>query len=132
MCTRYSGTTKSFSKLKKQTFYSFRNCRPGKYILRYSRKKLKNSFLCYKNKKFKKSKNWRFFEGVYSLEKLFLALKYQKNIFLGYKRHFLALQVLKMAILQSNISQEKVFYDILERKNAFLGNKNKKFKKSKN
>ena len=61
----------------------------------------KNSYLCYINKKIKKSKNWRFFEGVYSLEKLYLALKYQKNIFLGYKRHFLALQVLKMAILQT-------------------------------
>ena len=32
----------------------------------------------------------------------------------------------------ANIGQENVFYDILERKNAFLGNKNKKFKKSKN
>ena len=31
-----------------------------------------------------------------------------------------------------NIGQENVFYDILERKNAFLGDKNKKFKKSKN
>ena len=31
-----------------------------------------------------------------------------------------------------NISQEKVFYDILERKNAFLGYKNNKFKKSEN
>ena len=31
-----------------------------------------------------------------------------------------------------NIDQENVFYDILERKNAFLGYKNKKFKKSKN
>ena len=31
-----------------------------------------------------------------------------------------------------NIGLEKVFYDILERKNAFLGYKNKKFKKSKN
>ena len=31
-----------------------------------------------------------------------------------------------------NIEQENVFYDILERKNAFLGYKNKKFKKSKN
>ena len=31
-----------------------------------------------------------------------------------------------------NIGQEKVFYDILEQKNAFLGYKNKKFKKSKN
>ena len=32
----------------------------------------------------------------------------------------------------SNIGQENVFYDILVRKNAFLGYKNKKFKKSKN
>ena len=31
-----------------------------------------------------------------------------------------------------NIEQENVFYDILERKNTFLGYKNKKFKKSKN
>ena len=31
-----------------------------------------------------------------------------------------------------SIGQENVFYDILERKNAFLGYKNKKFKKSKN
>ena len=30
------------------------------------------------------------------------------------------------------IRQENVFYDILERKNAFLGYKNQKFKKSKN
>ena len=31
-----------------------------------------------------------------------------------------------------NKGQKSVFYDILERKNAFLGYKNKKFKKSKN
>ena len=31
-----------------------------------------------------------------------------------------------------NIGQENVFYDILERKNASLGYKNKKFKMSKN
>ena len=31
-----------------------------------------------------------------------------------------------------NIGQKNAFYDILERKNAFLGYKNKKFKKSKN
>ena len=31
-----------------------------------------------------------------------------------------------------NIAQENVFYDILERENAFLGYKNKKSKKSKN
>ena len=34
--------------------------------------------------------------------------------------------------LLGNIGQENVFYDILERKNVFLGSKNKKFKKSKN
>ena len=41
-----------------------------------------------------------------------------------------------MAIFQAfflgNIGQENVFYDILERKNAFLSYKNKKLKKSKN
>ena len=31
-----------------------------------------------------------------------------------------------------NIGEENVFYDILERKNAFLGYQSKKFKKSKN
>ena len=31
-----------------------------------------------------------------------------------------------------NIAQENVFYDILERKNAFVDYKNKYFKKSKN
>ena len=43
----------------------------------------------------------------------------------------------KMAIFPTffflgNIGQENVFYDILERKNAFLGNKNNKLIKSKN
>ena len=42
----------------------------------------------------------------------------------------------KMAIFPtfflSNIGQENVFYDILDRRNAFLGYKNKKFKKAKN
>ena len=41
-----------------------------------------------------------------------------------------------MAIFQTlflgNIGQQNVFYDILERKKAFLGYKNKKFQKSKN
>ena len=40
-----------------------------------------------------------------------------------------------MAIFQTfflgNIGQEDVIYDILNQKNAFLGYKNKKFKKSK-
>ena len=33
---------------------------------------------------------------------------------------------------KGNIGQENVFYDILERKNALLPNKNKKLKNSKN
>ena len=41
-----------------------------------------------------------------------------------------------MAVFQTfcfgNIGQENVFYDILQRKNTFLGSKKKKFKKSKN
>ena len=73
----------------------------------------KNAFLAYKNKKFKKSKNWHFPKGVnpwfWSKNGLF-----SKSYFLG------------------NIGQENVFYAILERKNAFLGYKNRKFKKSQN
>ena len=43
----------------------------------------------------------------------------------------------KMAIFATffslgNIGQENVFYDILERKNAFLGYRNKNFEKLKN
>ena len=35
-------------------------------------------------------------------------------------------------VFLGNIGKENVFYDIPERKNSFLGYKNKKFKKSKN
>ena len=35
-------------------------------------------------------------------------------------------------VFLGNIGQENVFYDILDRKNAFLGYKNNKFKKSEN
>ena len=73
----------------------------------------KNAFLSYKNKKFKTSKNSHFSEGVNP----WFSLKnghFSNIVFLG------------------NIGQENVFNDILERKNAFLSYKNKKFKKSKN
>ena len=63
----------------------------------------KKTFLRYKNKKFKKSKN------VYG-PKMFLL----QPFCLG------------------NIGQENLFYDILDRKNAFLRYKNKKLEKSKN
>ena len=73
----------------------------------------KNASLSYKNKKFKKSKNWCFSNGVNTsfLDKNGLFWNF---FFLG------------------KIGQENVFYYNLERKNAFLGYKNKKFKKSKN
>ena len=72
-----------------------------------------NTFLGYKNKKFKNSKNSRFSKGV--------------NPSFWYKNgHFSNFYFLR------NTGQENVLYDILERKNAFLDYKNKKFKNSKN
>ena len=73
----------------------------------------KNAFLRYKNKKFKKSKNWHFSKGV--------------NPWFWSKNDHYSNQ-----FFLRNIGNENVFYVLLERKNAFLGYKKKKFKKSKN
>ena len=73
----------------------------------------KNVFLGFKNQKFKKSKNWQFSKGL-SLSVWSKNDHFSNFFFLG------------------NIVQENILYDILERKNAFLGYKNKMFKKSKN
>ena len=73
----------------------------------------KNTFVGYENMKFKKSKNWHFSKRL-------------NPWFWSKNGHFSNLFIL------ANIGKENVFYDILERKNAFLGYKNKKFKKSKN
>ena len=73
----------------------------------------KKDFLGYKNKQFKKSKYWHFSKGV--------------NPWLWSKNgHF------PFFFFLGNKGQENVFYDILERKNDFLGYKKKQFKKSKN
>ena len=72
----------------------------------------KNAFLGYKNKKFKRSKNRHFSKGL--------------THGFGPKMPFFFTFFFK-----GNIVQRKVFYDILGRKNAFLGYKNKKFKRSK-
>ena len=69
----------------------------------------KNVFPSYKNKKFKKWKNCEFSKPV-------------SPWFWSKIGHFVHL------FLLGNIGQENVFYDILERKNAFLGCKSKKFK----
>ena len=73
----------------------------------------KNAFLGYKNRKSKKLKTWHFSKGV--------NLRFcPKN------------DLVSNFFVLGKIGQENVFYDILERKNAFLGQENKKFKKSKN
>ena len=73
----------------------------------------KNAFLGNKNKKYKKSKNWYFCKGV-------------NPWFCSKIGHFFILFFFRQ------YRPGKCFCDILERKNAFLGNKNKKFEKSKN
>ena len=65
---------------------------------------LKNDFLGYKNKQFKKSKNWHFSKGVNPWF-------WSKN---GHFSYFFFL---------GNIGKENVFYDILERNNDFLSYK---------
>ena len=73
----------------------------------------KNAFLGYKNKKFKKSKKLTFFQRGLSMVLVEIWPFFQISF-------------------SANIGQENVFYDFLERKNAFLGYKKNKFKKSKN
>ena len=72
----------------------------------------KNAFVGHKNKRLKNSKKWPFFKGV-------------NPWFWSKNDHFYPLFL-------ANIGEQNVFYDILERKNAFLSYKNYKFKKSKN
>ena len=73
----------------------------------------KNPFLGYKNKKFEKRENSHFSKEV--------SLRFWSKI-----GHFSKL------FSQGNIIEENVFLDILERKDSFLGYKNKNFKKWKN
>ena len=73
----------------------------------------KIAFLGYKNNKFKKSINEYFSKVV-------------NPWFCSKNGHFFNF------FFSGNIGQENVFYDILERKNIFLGYKNMKSKKSKN
>ena len=73
----------------------------------------KKTFLVYKNNKLKKSKNWLFPRGV-------------SPWFWSKTGHF------PIFFLLCNTGQENVFYDILERKDAFLGKIKNKLTKSKN
>ena len=90
----------------------FRQSTPGKCFF-CNILEPKNAFVGYKNKKSKKSKNSYFCKGV-------------NPWFWSKNGHF------SNYFFLGNIRQENVFYDILEEKDAFLGYKNKKSKKSKN
>ena len=87
-------------------------CKIGQENVFYDILQRKNAFLASEKQKIKKSKNRHFSKGV-NPRFWFKNGQFFIFCFLG------------------NIGQEHVFYDILERKNAFLGDKNKKFKKSK-
>ena len=73
----------------------------------------KNAFLGYKIKVLKKSKKIDIFAK-------------------GLTHSFPAKMAIFPTFFLGNISEENVFHDILERKNAFLGYKNKLFQKTKN
>ena len=94
-------------------FNFFRLDNTGQENVFYNKLERKNAFLGYQNKNFKKSKYWHFSKGV--------------NAWFSSKNG----QFSKFFFL-SNIGLKNVFYDILERKIAFLAHKNKKFKTSKN
>ena len=70
-----------------------------------------NAFLGYKNKKFKKPKNDIFRKGLTH----------------GFCPK---MAIFPISFFPGNMVKENVFYDILERKNAFLSYKNQKSKKS--
>ena len=89
----------------------FRQYRPGKCLLRYSRTK-KTPSQAKKNKKFNKPKNLHFSKRV--------------------NPWFWPKMAIFPTFFFGKIGQENVFYDILERKNSFLGYKNKKFEKLQN
>ena len=93
-------------------FQVFFLCNIGRENVLYDIVEQKIVSLGYKNKKFKKSKYSHFSKGV-------------NPWFWSKNNHFFNF------FLLGNIGQENVFYDILERKDAFLGHKKKKFKKSK-
>ena len=85
----------------------------GKENVFYDILERKNAFLGYRNKNFKKLKNWHFFKWV---NPRFLCING------NFSKFFFSL---------GNIGRHNVFYDILERQKASLGYKNKMFQSRK-
>ena len=91
-----------------------------------------------------------FFLGNFSPENVFNAILERANAFLSFKKTevqkvekidifpkglthaFGTIIAIFSTFFFRNVGQENVFYHILERKNTFLGYKDKKFKKSSN
>ena len=107
--------------------FFLRQDRPGKFLLRYSRTN-KMPFQALKTRSSKSRKIDIFLKELTHAFGPKIAIITQRAS-LPY------ISPIEPAIFRTfflaNIGQENVFYDILERKNAFLGNRNKKFKKSK-
>ena len=94
-------------------FLTFFSGNIGQENIRYDILERKYAFLGYKKKKFKKSK------------KIYM---FPKRLTHGFGPEM----AIFLTFFLGNIGLENVFYDILARKNAFLGYKNKKIKKLKN
>ena len=101
------GVTPWFWSKKNHFFNFFFLSNLGQQNVFYDILERKKAILGYKNKKFKKLKNWHFSKRI-------------NPRFWSKNGHFFNFFFL------SNLGQENVFYDILERKNAFLGYKNTK------
>ena len=99
-----------FEKWPLYQLFFFRQYRPRKYVLRYSRTKKRLSRLS--RTRSSKSRKFEIFPN-------------------GLTHGFGPKIAIFQGFFLGNIGLENVFYDILQRKNAFLGYKNKKFKKSK-
>ena len=88
------------------------------------------AFLVYKNKKFKKSTKWDFSKRVNLW--FWSKIGHFPCFFREYRMRKLPFFQSVSLFFSSNIDQENVFYDILERNTTFLIYKSNKFKKSKN
>ena len=135
--------------VQKQLFFQLFSGNIGQENVFYDILERKKAFLGYKNKKFKKSKNCSFSNFFFQAIMSFTIFQNEKTPFQAIKTRSSKSQKIDIfpkglnhgfgqkwpffrLFFSGNTGQENVFYDILERKNAFLGYKKKKFKRSKN
>ena len=100
----------SMAWVQKWPFFHLFLCNISQKSVFYDFLERKNAFFSYKKNTFKKSKNSNFSKGV-------------NPWFRTKNGHF------SICFFFGHIAQENVPYDVLQRKNAFLGYKKKKYKK---